>query len=44
MTKQELATKIWGSTNQLRGNIELGTYKDYMLSLLFYKFLSDREL
>ncbi len=43
MTKQELAAKIWGSTNELRGNIELGTYKDYMLSLLFYKFLSDKE-
>lgn len=43
MTKQELATKIWASTNELRGNIELATYKDYMLSLLFYKFLSDKE-
>ena len=43
MTKQELANKIWASTNTLRGNIELGTYKDYMLSLLFYKFLSDKE-
>ena len=44
MKKQELAAKIWGSTNELRGNIELGTYKDYMLSLLFYKFLSDKEV
>lgn len=44
MNKQELASKIWASTNQLRGNIELGTYKDYMLSLLFYKFLSDKEV
>lgn len=44
MTKQELATKIWASTNELRGNIELATYKDYMLSLLFYKFLSDKEV
>ena len=43
MTKQELAAKIWGSTNELRGSIELGTYKDYMLSLLFYKFISDKE-
>lgn len=43
MNKQELAAKIWASTNTLRGNIELGTYKDYMLSLLFYKFLSDKE-
>ena len=31
MKKQELANKIWASTNTLRGNIELGTYKDYML-------------
>lgn len=44
MTKQELATKIWASTNTLRGNIELGTYKDYMLSILFYKYLSDKEV
>lgn len=29
--------------DDLRGNVEAYTYKDYILALLFYKFLTDQE-
>lgn len=43
MNKQQLASKIWESANNLRGKMEAGEYKDYILGLIFYKFLSDKE-
>lgn len=38
MNKQQLASKIWESANNLRGKME-----DYILGFIFYKFLSDKE-
>lgn len=43
MDKQQLASKIMQSADNLRGNMEASKYKDYILSLIFYKFLSDKE-
>lgn len=43
MNKQKLASKLWSTVENLRGNIEAYTYKDYILGLLFYKFLTDKE-
>jgi type I restriction enzyme M protein len=43
MTKQQLAAKIWNSANKMRGKIEAGEYKDFILSFIFYKYLSDKE-
>lgn len=43
MTKQELAAKIWNIANELRGRIKSSEYKDYIISFMFYKFLSDKE-
>ncbi|MBQ0055015.1 MAG: type I restriction-modification system subunit M [Synergistaceae bacterium] len=43
MTKQQLAAKIWASANAMRSKIEANEYKDYILSFIFYKFLSDKE-
>ena len=43
MNKQQLAARIWESTNKMRSKIEPNEYKDYILGLIFYKFLSDRE-
>lgn len=43
MDKQKLARTIWATVEDLRGSIEAYTYKDYILGLLFYKFLTDRE-
>ena len=44
MNKQQLASKIWQSANKMRSKIEANEYKDYILSFIFYKFLSDKEL
>lgn len=43
MNKQQLATKIWASANNMRSKIEANEYKDYILGFIFYKFLSDKE-
>ena len=44
MNKQQLASKIWESANEMRSKIEANEYKDYILGFVFYKFLSDKEL
>ena len=44
MTKQELATRIWATANELRKNIKASEYKDYILGFMFYKYLCDKEL
>ena len=44
MNKQQLANKIWASANRMRSKIEANEYKDYILGLIFYKFLSDNEV
>lgn len=43
MNKQELASRIWSIANDLRGSMEASEYKDYILSFIFYKYLSDNE-
>ncbi|WP_171112604.1 type I restriction-modification system subunit M N-terminal domain-containing protein [Mycoplasma miroungirhinis] len=44
MTKKispmKLAAQLWDSANNLRKNFESKEYKDIILSLIFYKFLS----
>ena len=44
MNKQQLANRIWASANRMRSKIEANEYKDYILGLIFYKFLSDNEV
>lgn len=44
MTKQELATRIWATANELRKNIKASEYKDYILGFMFYKYLCDKEV
>ena len=44
MNKQQLANKIWASANNMRNKIDANEYKDYILGLIFYKFLSDTEI
>ncbi len=43
MNKQQLANRIWASANKMRSKIDANEYKDYILGLIFYKFLSDTE-
>lgn len=43
MNKQQLAAKIWAGAKDLRGKVSASSYKDYMLGLIFYKYLSNKE-
>ncbi len=40
--KSELYSSLWKSCNQLRGGMDASQYKDYVLVLLFVKYVSDR--
>jgi type I restriction enzyme M protein len=42
VNKQQLASKIWESANQMRSKIEANEYKDYILGFIFYKYVSDK--
>ena len=35
MNKQQLASTIWQSANQMRSKIEANEYKDYILGFMF---------
>ncbi|AGI47814.1 type I restriction system adenine methylase (hsdM) [Thermoplasmatales archaeon BRNA1] len=43
MDKQDLARTIYSTADELRGKIDASEYKNYVLGVLFYKFLSDKE-
>lgn len=43
MNKQQLASTIWESANQMRSKIEANEYKDFILGFIFYKYLSEKE-
>lgn len=45
-TKQQgdLHTKLWACANDLRGNMDASEFKNYILGLIFYKFLSEQLL
>ncbi|MDA8536378.1 type I restriction-modification system subunit M [Alphaproteobacteria bacterium] len=40
--KSELYSSLWEACNDLRGGIEPAAYKDYVLVLLFIKYVSDK--
>lgn len=40
--KSELYTSLWASCDELRGGMDASQYKDYVLSLLFIKYVSDK--
>lgn len=40
--KSELYSILWEACNKLRGGVEPARYKDYVLILLFFKYVSDR--
>ncbi|WP_341513174.1 type I restriction-modification system subunit M [Mesomycoplasma ovipneumoniae] len=43
MTKQQLGAKIWDAANSLRENLVAHQYKDYILGVLLYKFLCQKQ-
>lgn len=40
--QKELCTKLWAMANALRGNMEAYEFKNYILGMIFYFYLSDR--
>ena len=40
--KSELYSSLWASCNKLRGGMDASQYKDYILTLLFVKYVSDK--
>ena len=40
--KTELYSSLWASCDKLRGGMDASQYKDYILTLLFVKYVSDR--
>lgn len=42
LKKSELYSSLWASCDELRGSMDASQYKDYVLVLLFVKYVSDR--
>ena len=40
--KSELYSSLWASCDELRGGMDASQYKDYVLVLLFMKYVSDK--
>ncbi len=40
--KSDLYSSIWKSCDELRGGMDASQYKDYVLSILFIKYISDK--
>lgn len=40
--RQVLESKLWAIANELRGNMGADEFRDYVLGLIFYKFLSEK--
>jgi type I restriction enzyme M protein len=40
-TQEELNKTLWSAADSSRGTVDGGVYKDYVLLLLFYKYISD---
>ena len=42
LTKSELYASLWASCDELRGGMDASQYKDFVLVLLFVKYVSDK--
>jgi type I restriction enzyme M protein len=42
LKKSELYSSLWSSCDELRGGMDASQYKDYVLVMLFIKYVSDR--
>ena len=42
LKKSELYSSLWASCDELRGGMDASQYKDYVLVLLFVKYISDK--
>ena len=42
LKKSEIYSSLWAGCDELRGGMDASQYKDYVLSLLFIKYVSDK--
>ncbi|MGD9474039.1 MAG: type I restriction-modification system subunit M [Eubacteriaceae bacterium] len=40
---QSITSKLWAMANELRGNMDAGEFKNYILAFMFYRYLSDHQ-
>lgn len=40
--KKQLQTQLWNIANELRGSMDAGQFRDYILGFIFYKYLSEK--
>lgn len=43
LKKSQLYSSLWQSCDELRGGMDASQYKDYILTLLFMKYVSDKQ-
>jgi type I restriction enzyme M protein len=43
ITQSELNKVLWAAADSSRSSVDAGIYKDYALTMLFYKYLSDKS-
>jgi type I restriction enzyme M protein len=43
LRKSDLYSSLWKSCDELRGGMDASQYKDYILTLLFVKYVSDKQ-
>src|ERR1017187_6523321 len=43
LRKSDLYRSLWNSCDELRGGMDASQYKDYILTLLFVKYVSDKH-
>ncbi|MCV3734548.1 type I restriction-modification system subunit M [Ureaplasma miroungigenitalium] len=44
INKEELARQLWNSAVNMRGSLEQNDHKNFLLAMLFYKFLSQKQV
>ena len=42
LKKSDLYASLWASCDELRGGMDASQYKDYVLFMLFMKYISDK--
>lgn len=40
---QAITSKLWAMANELRGNMDAGEFKNYILAFMFYRYLSEHQ-
>ncbi|MBU4693928.1 type I restriction-modification system subunit M [Mycoplasma zalophidermidis] len=44
INKEELAKHLWNSATNMRGSLEQNDHKNFLLAMIFYKFLSEKQV